>query len=128
MLLGKQAFATAKLETARIQYRGHFASPTSHGGDLVNVVVGREASEWNIQGLPVDLGRILEHVRKVNVRVAENKFIRKAWAENMRQARRNRVGFVLSQNRCGVRHLGGISPPQSNRELLRLFLQVVANV
>src|SRR5438034_7438223 len=46
----------------------------------------------------------------------------------MRQACRNGIRPVLSKNRRGVRHLLGVPPPQANRKLLRLFLQVVANV
>ena len=83
MLLCKQSLTPACFEAARIEHCGEFASPTRHGRDLFDPIA-EEPREWDVEGSPVDLARIPEHIREVDVRVAENKFIRKARTENVR--------------------------------------------
>ena len=46
----------------------------------------------------------------------------------MRQACRDGVRSVLTKNRCRVRDLRRVPPPQTDRELLSLFLKVIADV
>ena len=86
VLLRKQALARTELKTAGIINRGHFASPAGHRRDLANLVAGREASEWNIQGRPADLVRTLEHVGEVDVGVPKHKFVGECWTEDVCQA------------------------------------------
>ena len=113
-----------RIEAARVEHRRPVA-PAGHRRDLVEAAVV-DARVGVAERRARHLARIRELVREVDVGRGERRLGRQRRAEDVGQAGRRRVRAVGRRHRGRVRHLVGVAPPQADREVLRLGLQVVA--
>src|SRR5262245_42010779 len=113
-----------RVESTRVEQRRPI-TPTSDRRNLVQTVL-EETLEWDVQSLLRDLLRVFELVREVDEAVAEYDLVGQRRREDLRQAGADRVRTVGRLDRSRVRHLARVAPPQADRELLQLGLNVVA--
>ncbi len=119
----------AHFESARIEHQRGFLSGPANAAERRDlrhpVLIQSGVVVTHVRA--IDFGRIGEHVRETDERVAEHELVGHGWAEHVGQRTADRIGLVLAQHSGRVGNLVGLAPPEAHREHLCLALHVVAD-